>query len=153
MTTDYITTEFKSIMEDKTWEFPLNTAMACTWAIGNLKGINLKVLDLDGKSSLAEYFVIGSATNSTQAQSMATTIIKQLKHNGVTNINCEGLSGQDWILVDTGDIIIHIFLDTAREAYDLDSVWNDSKTIEIPESFYFEAPQESQVSNEEKSYF
>ena len=50
-------------------------------------------------------------------------------------------------------IIIHIFLDTAREAYDLDSVWNDSKTIEIPESFYFEAPQESQVSNEEKSYF
>jgi len=71
MSNQYITSEISKIMKDKKIPYPLNNAMVAAWIMGHFKGINLKVLDVKHCSSLVDYFILGSATNSTQAQAMA----------------------------------------------------------------------------------
>lgn len=154
MSTDFITQEVKKIIKDETVEFPLNLAMATAWILGNFKGINLKVLDVTKSSSLTDFFVLGSATNPTMAQSMADEIIKQLKDNGFEAISREGSKkGDDWILLDFGDIIVHVFLDISRNVYDLDNLWDNAKEVEIPNSYYFSSDDEKKDDTKDKNYF
>ena len=80
MTDDYKAIEIKKILNDKEFDFPKNFVMASAWILANYKGVNLKVLDLQKMSSLADYFVIVSATNTTQADSMAQEILHQFKN-------------------------------------------------------------------------
>ncbi|MFT6603537.1 MAG: ribosome-associated protein, partial [Bacteriovoracaceae bacterium] len=74
MSVEYVNTEVEKIINDKSFEFPQNLAMAAAWIMGNFKGLNLKVLDTRKRGSLADYFIMGSASNMTQAKSMADTI-------------------------------------------------------------------------------
>ena len=71
MSKEYIEKHVNEIMGDKSITFPKTMAMASAWILGNLKGVNLKVLDVSRSSSLSDYFVLCSASNLTQAQSMA----------------------------------------------------------------------------------
>ncbi|WP_127716545.1 ribosome silencing factor [Halobacteriovorax sp. HLS] len=155
MSTDFITLEINKIFEDKNLEFPLNLAMSAAWILGNFKGINLKVLDVTKSSSLTDFFVLGSATNPTMAQSMADEISKQLKAHGYEVISREGSKkGDDWILLDFGDIIVHVFLDISRNVYDLDNLWENAKEVEIPNSYYFSSDDEEKSDDATgKSYF
>ena len=82
MSDSYIQKHVDQIMEEKSEQFPLNMAMASAWILGNLKGINLKVLDVTESSPLVDYFVLASATNTTQAQSMADEVVRQMKRMG-----------------------------------------------------------------------
>ena len=150
----YIHKEIDKIMNNKKLAFPLNLAMSCAWIMGNLKGLNLKILDVSKKCSLGDFFILGSVTNTIQAQSMVDTIVAQLKNH---NINCrskEGGKESDWLLIDFGDAIVHIFLDSAREFYNIDDLWQDNNLVTIPQSYYFENPQITQNENkEDKNYF
>lgn len=137
MSQEFIDKEIEKIVNDKEFSFPLNMAMASAWLLGNLKGINLKVFDVKSTSSLADYYVLASATNSTQANSMASDITRSLKKYGMNFLSKEGTNGSDWILLDAGDIIVHIFLDTAREVYGLEELWKEGKLVSIPQSYYF----------------
>ena len=68
MSRDYISKEVEKIIKDDTLKYPQNMAMACAWILGNFKGLNLKVLEVGHVSSLADFFVVASASNYTQAQ-------------------------------------------------------------------------------------
>lgn len=142
MSAEYTQAEVDKIVGDKTFSYPLNLAMASAWVMGNLKGLNLKVLDTTKRSSLADYFIMGSASNMTQAKAMADEIVVQLKRHDVKVLSKEGLGGSDWILLDLGDIICHIFLDNTRTNYNLDELWEDSPQMPIPNEYYFEEPVE-----------
>jgi ribosome-associated protein len=138
MSSEYIKQEINKIMTDDSLEFPLNIAMATAWIMGNFKGINLKVLNTQKTSSISDYFVLASATNQTQAKAMAEIISKELAAYDFEAISKEGMSvTSDWILLDFGDIICHIFLETSRDVYNLEALWKDAEAVEIPQSYYF----------------
>lgn len=138
MANEFVNNQVDKIIADKAYSYPLNIAMASTWLLGNLKGVNLRVLDVSKQSSLADYFVLASASNSTQAQAMAEEIIYQMKRAGHSIVSREGLAaGADWILLDVGDIIVHVFLESSRDAYNLDGLWVDAKHMPIPQDYYF----------------
>jgi ribosome-associated protein len=150
----YIESEVDKIIGDKNLEFPLNLAMTCAWIMGNFKGINLKVLDVKKRSSLSDYFIIGSATNSTQAQAMADAILVQIKRHGHTVLSSEGRRDSDWILIDFGDVMAHIFIESARSAYALEQVWGDGNDVEIPQEYYFAGDDGATNSGgDNKGYF
>ena len=158
MSSEYIQKELKSIIEDKSFEYPLNLAMASAWIMGNLKGLNLKVLDTQKTSSLADFFILGSASNITQMQSMAETMMAELRRLNFTIRSAEGMNGADWILIDAGDVISHIFLDSSRPVYDLDRLWGDAKIVKIPEHYYSSGDEELAQrrpgnSEDDKDYF
>jgi ribosome-associated protein len=130
--------------------------MAAAWLCGHYKGSNLKVIDVRGKNSLADFFILASASNITQAQSLADEILFQLKQFDVRSLSCEGLEGADWILLDTGDVMVHIFQESARSVYDLDGLWSKYSTVAIPESYYHAEPEmvsASTMGSDEKGFF
>lgn len=156
MSREYVTKEVGAIYNDKNFEAPLNIAMAAAWIMGNFKGINLKVLDLREKSSIADFFVLGSAGNPTQAAAMAEEISHQMRLLGLEALSKEGLKAStDWILLDYGDVIIHVFHEPARMVYDLDSLYKNGLSIDIPESYYFSTPEsERRGGNDDgRNYF
>ncbi|MBK26514.1 MAG: ribosome silencing factor [Halobacteriovorax sp.] len=153
MSAEYIKTEVDKIVEDKSFPYPQNIAMAAAWIMGNFKGLNLKVLDTTKRSSLADFFIMGSANNMTQAKSMADEIVVQLKRHNVKVLSKEGLGGSEWILIDLGDIIVHVFLDNTRTTYNLDELWQDAPQIKIPNEYYFEEPTESDEETGGRNFF
>ncbi len=156
MSREYITKEFTTIMNDKTLAAPLNSAMAAAWIMGNFKGINLKVLDLrETTSTIADMFVLGSASNPTQAHAMAEEISTQMRLIGNEAVSREGLKySTDWILLDYGDLIVHVFTETARSIYDLDHLYENATSLPIPDSYYFETPNsEIHPIGDDKDYF
>lgn len=157
MSNEFINKAVDKIVEDKNYPYPLNIAMASTWIIGNLKGVNLKVLDVAKQSSLADYFILGSANNQTQAKAMADEVLYQMKRVGYNAISREGMAASaDWILLDIGDIIIHIFLDSSRTSYDLDGLWDTAKHMDIPQDYYVSDNEEQpakQNDSEGRGFF
>lgn len=149
---DYIKKHVDEIVEKGGYEYPLNIAMAAAWICGNFKAINLKVLDLTEMSSLADYFVFATATNTTMAKSISEEVSAQLKKHGVNVVSKEGLGDTDWILIDLGDIIVHIFQEMSREIYDLDNLWIKAPRVEIPNEYYMPDPNsDDDTSNKSNS--
>ncbi len=156
MSREYVTKEVQEIFNDKNYESPLNIAMASAWIMGNTKGLNLKVLDLKNCSSIADYFVIGSAGNPTQAGAMAEEIAFQMRNLGIEALSREGFKNSaDWILLDYGDVIIHVFHEPARTIYDLDQLYKNALAIEIPVSYYFSTPESARRGGNDdgRNYF
>ncbi len=92
------------------------------------KAQNIKCIDLKNKSYIADYMVIASGTSSRHLQALSEILIDQLKKIGIDNCRIEGKDSNDWKLVDTQDIIVHIFHPEKREFYDLEKMWSE----EIP---------------------
>lgn len=156
MNRDYVTKEVQAIYADKNLAQPLNMAMAAAWIMGNFKGMNLKILDLRNQSAIADLFVIGSASNLTQASAMAEEISFQMRNLGLEAISREGLKqSTDWILLDYGDVIVHVFHEPARTIYDLEHLYKNAINVEIPESYYFSTPESERKygSDDGKNYF
>lgn len=98
-------------------------------AIEEKKGIDIKILDIQGLSPLADYFLIASGTNSNQLQAMADEVSEKLSKHGCHPKQTEGYQGGSWILMDYGDFMIHLFKTDAREFYNLEKIWRDAKTV------------------------
>jgi ribosome-associated protein len=97
------------------------------------KAVNLVALDLREIASFTEFFVIASGTNQRQVQAIADEITEQLKKQlDARPIRMEGYNTAEWVLIDFGDFIVHIFEQKAREFYDLERLWRDAKKVEIP---------------------
>ena len=94
-------------------------------------------VELAGKSAIADYMVIASGTSSRQVTAMAENIVTTLKKNGVTSINVEGINYGDWVLVDGGDIIIHLFRPEVREFYGLEKMWGVEFEMQLVSSDSF----------------
>jgi ribosome-associated protein len=143
-------------IDDKTdkifqeYPYPQNMAMVTAWILGNLKGTNLKVLDVQGQSGLTDYFILASAQNPVQAQAMAEEISIQAKRLKQQIISIEGKEHADWILIDLADVIAHIFVESTRDIYDLDHLYADAPAIEIPQDYYVPSTPDD---HEDKGYF
>ena len=97
------------------------------------KAFDLIALDLREIASFTEFFIVASGANQRQAQAIADEIQEQLKKQLKSKaVRIEGYSGAEWILMDYGDFIVHIFEKKAREFYDLERLWRDAKQVEIP---------------------
>ncbi len=92
---------------------------------------NLVVLDVRACTSFTDYFVICSGANSRQIQAIADEIAQKLKKQGEYPTSVEGYENAEWVLVDYGDFVVHIFSEKARTYYDLERLWRDAKTIKI----------------------
>ena len=92
------------------------------------KALNIVSIDLDGKSSIADYMIIASGTSSRHIQSLSEQVFEKFKKNGINNCKIEGKDSNDWKLVDAHDVIVHIFHPEKREFYDLEKMWSE----EIP---------------------
>ena len=97
------------------------------------KAENPVVIDLRELTTLADYFVVLSATSDTHARTIADEIKKKLKDKGILPLSVEGYENANWILIDYGDVIVHIFRPEFRELYNLESLWMDAPRIEISE--------------------
>ena len=95
------------------------------------KAENLKVLKIDTKTVIADYFVICTGSSSTQIKTLADEVEYKLGLAGVENIRLEGSTSNEWKVVDCKDVIIHIFSTEAREFYNLDRLWTDCEEIDI----------------------
>ncbi len=95
------------------------------------KAEDIKVLDIHEISTMADYFVIASASNSNQIKAIADEVEQKLYEQGCKLIHSEGYQSARWILLNFGDLIIHIFHKEDREFYQLERVWADAKQIEI----------------------
>lgn len=82
------------------------------------------MIDLAGKSDIADYMVIASGQSNRQVATMADKLVEVAKKNGVKGVTPEGRAQADWVLFDAGDIIIHLFRPEVREFYNLEKMWN-----------------------------
>lgn len=83
----------------------------------------LVTIDLDGKSSIADFMVIASGRSTRQVASMAQKLGERLKENGFGNPRIEGLPAADWVLVDAGSVVVHLFRPEVRTFYNLERMW------------------------------
>jgi ribosome-associated protein len=89
----------------------------------------IRVLDLRDVSSFADFFVICSGANSRQIQAITDEIELRLKKRGELANSIEGYSNAEWILMDYGDYLIHVFSEKARTYYDLERLWRDARVV------------------------
>jgi ribosome-associated protein len=100
------------------------------------KAVNMVALDLREIASFTEYFLIASGMNQRQVQAIADEISEQLKIQLRRRaVRIEGYNSAEWVLLDYGDFVVHLFDKEAREFYDLERLWRDARRVEIPASF------------------
>lgn len=108
----------------------LNAAKIAQVALDDKMGEDIKVLDLKGLSNIADYFVIASGNNVNHLRAMADEVEQKLFKEGVKLHHSEGYNGGTWILLDFGNLLVHLFNKEERNFYSLDRVWSDAKNID-----------------------
>jgi len=106
-------------------------AMLCAQQAEQYKALDIVLLDLAGFSSFSDYFLICSGKSSRQVQGIADNLETSLRENGIKPLGIEGRGEGHWILMDYGDVIIHIFYEPIRYHYDLESLWSEAKKVRL----------------------
>ena len=100
-------------------------------ALEDKKAEDIKVIDISNVSVIADYFVIASGTNSNQVQAIVDNVEEQLGRAGFEAKQIEGNRNSSWILMDYGDVIVHVFDEENRLFYDLERIWRDGKVLDM----------------------
>ena len=114
-------------------------------ALEEKKGEDVKIIDIEGVSVIADYFVLASASNANQTQALVDNVEEKLFKAGYECHQKEGSMSSTWVLMDYGDVIVHVFSKEDRLFYDLERIWRDGKIVESVDelqeklfnSFYF----------------
>src|SRR5215204_7759697 len=109
--------------------------LAALHAAGEKKAIEPVVLDLREIASFTDYFVIVSGANERQVQAISDGVYESLKKAGHAALRVEGYKTAEWILLDYGDFVVHVFEQKGRKFYDLERLWRESKRIDVPAEF------------------
>ena len=96
------------------------------------KAIDVVVLDLREIASFTDYFVITSGANERQVQAISDGVLETMKKAGTAVARVEGYKTAEWILLDYGDFVVHVFNEKARRFYDLERLWRESKRVHLP---------------------
>ena len=112
-------------------------AIQCAALALDKKALDVKILEIRRLSSIADYLVLASGQSDKQAQAIADSVKQGLKKFGKA-IDIEGLKEGNWIVIDYGDVIVHVFKEEIRHYYDLDSLWSQAPLLEIPEEYLWE---------------
>ena len=110
---------------------PKEMALLLAQAMDSKKGKDIRVLETDGATTLADYFVLCSGSSAPQLKALADAGEKAMKDHGILPHHVEGHRGGTWILQDYGDVVVHVFDKEARAFYDLDRLWADAKTVDL----------------------
>ena len=108
---------------------PRDIAIACARIAEDKKAENITVLNIHKLTFITDYFVIATGFNKRQLQAIADDIEKQLKEEGVRCLGREGYNEAVWVLMDYGDVVIHLFDEEARKTYDLEMLWGDAPRV------------------------
>jgi len=107
-------------------------AVAIAIAALDKKAVGLEVLDVAGKVDYADFLVLMTGRSDRQVQALAQGIEAALRDKGKRPLSVEGLPHASWVLMDFGDVVVHVFQDDARSSYDLDGLWMDARRIPLP---------------------
>ena len=110
---------------------PKEMALLLAQAMDSKKGKDIRVLETDGVTTLADYFVLCSGSSAPQLKALADAGEKAMKDHGILPHHVEGHRGGTWILQDYGDVVVHVFDKEARAFYDLDRLWADAKSVDL----------------------
>ena len=125
--------EKNMVPENEMEEGKQRSAELARLAIGALedkKAEDVRVIDIGGVSVLADYFIIASGNNRAQVQAMADEVEQRMGRAGAAPLQIEGYQAVNWVLMDFGDVIIHIFDAQNRLFYDLERIWKDGTQID-----------------------
>ena len=89
------------------------------------KALDIVSIDLENKSSIADYLIIASGTSSRHMQALSEIVLEQFKNNGIPNCKIEGNKSNDWKLIDGIDVVVHIFNPEKRKFYELEKMWSE----------------------------
>lgn len=106
-------------------------ALEIAKALDSKKGQDIQVLKTGELTSLADYFVLCTATSSTQIKALADACEKTMKEQGEPPHHIEGHRGGTWVLMDFSAVVVHIFNDEARKFYDLERLWQDAENLDL----------------------
>lgn len=94
------------------------------------KAEEITVIDLAGKSSIADYMVVASGRSQRQVGAIAEHLIERMEKEGMRGIRSQGMPQNDWVLVDLGDVVVHVFRPEVREYYRLEKMWSGDLPVE-----------------------
>ena len=106
-------------------------ALTAYHALDDKLGGDIKILDIHEISVLADYFLIAHGNNPSHVQALIDSVEEKLEERGYTPNHIEGYRDGNWVLIDFGRIIVHVFGKDARFFYDLERIWSDSKEISV----------------------
>lgn len=106
-------------------------AQAVVKVLDAKKGNDIKLLKIDEKTTIGDYFVICSGNSSTQIRTLADEVEYQLKQGGVSYVQLQGTDSDEWKVIDCYDVIVHVFSNEARAFYKLEKLWADAEEINI----------------------
>jgi len=124
-------------MRDKIRLTPLERAMKCAALALDKKALDVKVMEIGKLSSIADYLVLASGRSDKQTQAIADSVRQGLKKFGKA-LDIEGVKEGSWIVIDYGDVIVHIFQEEIRRYYNLDELWQAAPEMEIPAELRWE---------------
>ena len=100
-------------------------------ALEEKKAVDIRVIDISEVSVLADYFIIANGTNGPQIQALSDEVSEKMEKAGAVLKQIEGYDNASWVLLDFGDVIVHIFNQEYRLLYDLERIWRDGKQVDI----------------------
>lgn len=110
---------------------PKETALLLAKTLDSKKGLDIKVLETGHLTTLADYFVLCSATSTTQIKALSDACEKVMKEAGEPPHHVEGHRGGTWVLLDFSAVVVHVFNEEAREFYDLERLWSDATPVDL----------------------
>lgn len=126
-------TSIKTELSDKTTTLPAkDAALAALGVAIEQKGLDVKILELSGLTDIADYFVIISGTSDRHVQGIAEKIEQSLKEKGERPLRINGMNKGEWVLMDYGNIVVHVFYEPVRQYYEFDDLWRKAKLLELP---------------------
>lgn len=112
----------------------LSKLMIAAEAASERKAIDIVAIDIRKIASFAEFFLVCSGTSTRQVQAIADEVLEQMREKrDARPMHTEGMESGTWVLLDFGDVIVHIFTDEAREFYQLERLWRDAERVALPE--------------------
>lgn len=109
----------------------LEIARLCAEAADNKKAFDILVLDLRGLTYITDYFVVCSASNITQVAAISDWVRDALAKNGASPSHVEGDAEANWVLMDYGDVVVHVFDEATRQYYSLEKLWGDAPRVTL----------------------
>ena len=126
----------RKAINEETLEQPIrleteDAVMMAARAASDKKAIDLVILDLREVAQFTEFFFICTANNTRQVQAVTDAIEERLREAGKRPLHIEGYAAAEWVLLDYGDFIAHVFSPTSRRFYDLERLWRDAKRVPL----------------------
>ncbi len=106
-------------------------AVAIAEAISDKKGIDVTILDVRGVCSFTSFFVLATGTSARHVKTLSEAAAEGVRKTGAKVMSTEGERPGNWILVDAGDVVVHLFRDEARDFYGLERLWGEGQEIEL----------------------